>query len=68
MRSLVQILALSILSLPLIISGTPTPSYTYSEGRITNPRGIEVPYQPDPIIWGAVSVQFAYIKATEGTS
>jgi len=74
MRSLIQILALSILSLPLVVSGAPTPDGD-SEVVLAapiGPRGIDVSHWQGPNInWTRVKangIQFAYIKATEGTT
>ncbi|KAN0129595.1 Glycoside hydrolase superfamily [Lactarius tabidus] len=76
MRSLFQILALSILSLPLIVSGASTPDgdsqAAFAKPQPIGPQGIDVSNnQGSNIKWGAVKsggVQFAYIKATEGTT
>ncbi|KAN0129597.1 Glycoside hydrolase superfamily [Lactarius tabidus] len=76
MRSLLQILALSILSLPLIVSGAPTPDgnseAAAAKPQPIGPQGIDVSNHQGPNInWGAVrsgGVQFAYIKATESTT
>ena len=70
MRSLLQLLALSILSLPLVVAGVPTPDGD-SEAAPIGPQGIDVSDQQGTVDWGKISadgIQFAYIKATEGTS
>ena len=74
MRSFLQILALSILSLPLVVSGAPTPdgdSEAAPAAGPFGPRGIDVSNQQGFVNWGKVrfdGIQFAYIKATQGTS
>ena len=71
MRSLFQILALSILSLPLVVSGAPAPESEPQLVKRATPQGIDVSYLQGFIDWGKLKfqgVQFAYIKATESTS
>ena len=74
MRSLFQILTLYVLSLPLVVSGVPTP-----DGGSGDPtgwwlargsRGIDVSGQRNKINWNvmAEAYLFAYIEATRGTS
>lgn len=80
MRPLLQTLALSILSLPLIVSASQVPLHPGdSEAALANlkpkpigPQGIDVSNHQGPSInWGNLKssgVLFAYIKATESTT
>ena len=71
MRSLLQTLALSILSLPLVVSGAPASRSELQLVKRADPQGIDVSSYQGFIDWGKVKsqgVQFAYIKATESTS
>ena len=74
MRSLLQILTLSILSLPLVVSGAPAPdgdSEAAPAATPIGPQGIDFSNQEGTVDWAKVKadgIQFAYIKATQGTS
>ena len=71
MRSLFQILALAILSLPLVVSGAPAPESEPQLVKRASPQGIDVSFLQGPINWNELKsqgVQFAYIQATDGTS
>ena len=71
MRSLLQILTLSILSLPLIVSGVPTPDGDSGDPTAGRTWGIDVGSERKDIDWNRVRGEgnmFAYILATQGTS
>ena len=74
MRSLLQILALSILSLPLVVSGAPTPDGDSEVAPAAGPlsqRGIDVSNQQSTVNWEKAKsdgIEFGYVKATQGTS
>ena len=71
MRSLLQILTLSILSLPLLVSGVPTPDGDSGDSTAERAMGIDVGSERKDIDWDIMRARgylFAYIEATEGTS
>jgi len=73
MRSLLQIIALATLSLSLGVAGAPAPE-SESEPVLVkraDPPGCDVSNWQGSLNWATIKsegVQFAYIKATEGTS
>ncbi len=71
MRSLLQILALSALSLSLGVSGAPASGSESALVKRADPQGIDVSHFQGTLDWNTIrseGVVFAYIKATEGTS
>lgn len=72
MRSLLQNIALITLSLSSSVAGVPAPD-SESEPVLmkrANPLGCDVSNHQGTLNWGTIKtqgVQFAYIKATEGT-
>ena len=71
MRSLLQILILSILSLPLVVSGVPTPDGNSGDSTAGRAMGIDVGSKRKDINWDIMRARgylFAYIIATQGTS
>ncbi|KAH9035936.1 glycoside hydrolase family 25 protein [Lactarius pseudohatsudake] len=71
MLSLLQILALSTLSLSLIVSGAPGSGGEPTLVKRADPQGIDVSHFQGTLNWNTIKSQgvvFAYIKATEGTT
>ncbi|KAH9066213.1 putative N,O-diacetyl muramidase, partial [Lactarius vividus] len=71
MRSFLQILALFVLSLSLGVSSTPVSENEPTLVRRADPQGIDVSNFQGNLNWATIKsqgVQFAYIKATEGTT
>ena len=74
MRSLLQNIALATLSLSLGVVGTPAPQGESEPALVkrADPQGCDVSnWQGSGLNWASLKskgVQFAYIKATEGTS
>ncbi|KAI9449737.1 glycoside hydrolase superfamily [Lactarius psammicola] len=71
MRSLLQILALSTLSLSLGVSGAPASGSEPTLVKRADPQGIDVSHFQGTLDWNSIrasGVVFAYIKATEGTT
>ena len=73
MRSLLQILALSILSLPLVVSGTPIPDSDSEAAPATAPMGLQgfdISRRRNFIDWAkakADGIRFVYIEASRGS-
>ena len=70
MRSLLQNIALITLSLSLTVAGVPGPNSEAFVKR-ANPLGCDVSNLQGSLNWTTIKsqgAQFAYIKATEGTS
>ena len=74
MQSLLQIIALATLSLSLGVAGIPAPGSESEPALVkrADPQGCDVSnWQGGSLNWAKLKsdgVQFAYIKATEGTS
>ncbi len=71
MQSFLQILTFAILSLSLGVFGTPVGGSESTLVKRANPQGIDVSNNQGSLNWAKIKsqgVQFAYIKATEGTS
>ena len=74
MRSLLQNIALATLSLSLGVAGTPAPQSESEPALVkrADPHGCDVSnWQGSSLDWATIKskgAQFAYIKATEGTS
>jgi GH25 family lysozyme M1 (1,4-beta-N-acetylmuramidase) len=72
MRSLLQNIALATLSLSLSVAGAPSPKRETTLVKRADPQGCDVSHwQGSDLNWATIKsdgVQFAYIKATEGTS
>jgi GH25 family lysozyme M1 (1,4-beta-N-acetylmuramidase) len=72
MRFLLQDIALATLSLSLSVAGAPSPKSETALVKRADPQGCDVSnWQGSSLNWATLKsdgVQFAYIKATEGTS
>ncbi|KAN0129608.1 glycoside hydrolase [Lactarius tabidus] len=72
MRSLLQNIALATLSLSLSVVGAPSPNSEPALMKRADPQGCDVSnWQGSSLNWATLKsegVQFAYIKATEGTT
>jgi GH25 family lysozyme M1 (1,4-beta-N-acetylmuramidase) len=73
MRSLLRKVALITLSLSLSVAGAPAPNSESEPALVkrANPQGCDVSNLQGNLNWATMKsqgVQFAYIKATEGTS
>ena len=74
MRSLLQTIALAILTLSLGVAGAPSPKSETEPALVkrADPQGCDVSnWQGGSLNWATIKsegAQFAFIKATEGTS